>query len=191
MRGTDYDSRNPYESKQKVCAGVPHAIFEKVCKKVWLGPRRTPKKYRRRFWECARKIKRILRAHKHVRQQGWPHKNGYTRMAEQNNGFLRLGKDGPNEPRVDRPVLVYSLCHLNVFVYRCCRRMCMLRADMYSMYTTRVPLAPCNVGHMEISAGPRVGPIGASWSSLGHMGVRMRSQAGAQMDRLGWRAHPL
>ena len=156
MRGTDYDTRNPYESKQNVCARVPHAIFEKVCKKVSLGPRRTPNKYRRRLWECARKIKLILRAHKHVRQQGWPHKNGHTRMAEQINGFLRLGKDGPNEPRVDRPVLVYSLFHLSVFVCRCCGRVFVLRAGMCSVCTTRVPLAPCGVGRMGVSAGPRM-----------------------------------
>ena len=166
-------------------------FMKNYAKRSRLGLGEPPKSIGVDLGNVQEKIKLILRAHKHVRQQGLPHRNGHTRMAEQNNGFLRLGKDGPNEPRVDRPVLVYSLCHFNVFVYRCCRRMCMLRADMYSMYTTRVPLAPCNVGHMEISAGPRVGPIGASWSSLGHMGVRMRSQAGAQLDRLGWRAHPL
>ncbi len=40
----DYDSINPYESKQKVCARVPHAIFEKkYAKRSRLGLGETPK----------------------------------------------------------------------------------------------------------------------------------------------------
>ena len=114
MRSTDYDSINPYESKQKVCARVRTLFLKNYANmsRLCLGEL---KKSASILGMC-KKIKLILRAHKHVRQQGWPHKNGHTRMAEQNNGFLRLGKDGPNEPRVDRPVFVYSLCHLNLCV---------------------------------------------------------------------------